>query len=619
MTTAPTTSSPWEIRAIQLDLARQRETVETICEFARFAADWGFNTLFLYLEGAVRTPSFPWRDPALSYTPDDMRRVVDCAGECGIEVVPGLATLGHAEHFLTCPELQHLAAAANFGGPMFNPSIEATYEFLAGYMAEIADIFPSGHLHIGCDEAWRLGRSPEDRQRRAAGETYADLLIGHLERVAGLAQALGRRAWIWDDLLEYLTDDEISRLRRDMVMCNWNYNRAHIDLDGVRGHFNNIAKRNWLGLFSRLGFDVLVCPGAAASHATGRYTEYGRQYPVLGGLQTIWELANTFLPALLPQVAITGRLWSRPELSFGRAQQQALEELFPSLGEAERLAVLALIGDLEGEDVRPTPASLCERLLRGRADQAQSQLEADIIEDLHVRAKADVVRRTWTGLRDELIDPRVSRPSRREQDATINFCRRSFDELAADRARQWQKLRPGIEPEGASQQFHNARKTMDAFLDEHDEDSLGERALLELWLFLWEGYSAPQLKAELRIGESWREVFSGMRKPTDLEASRYRFRIPVRLGSGQQPPSALRLTVSGFGGQGVSFASLLTASAALTPGEVIESNGQALTPEAILTDNPFVCWLGSTDTVETLMAATEDETASVAITLRRSG
>jgi len=53
-----------KINAVQLDLARQPEPLPYVRDFIALAADSGFNTLALYLEGRIKTPTFP-------YMPDD--------------------------------------------------------------------------------------------------------------------------------------------------------------------------------------------------------------------------------------------------------------------------------------------------------------------------------------------------------------------------------------------------------------------------------------------------------------------------------------------------------------------------------------------------------------------
>ncbi len=164
-------AGPWTVRAVQLDLARQRETPAEIARFARFAVDSGYNTLLLYLEGVIRTASFDDRPASESYGAEQMAAIVADATTAGLSVVPCVNTLAHAEHFLNCPRLAPLGVEADgFGGPMFNPSDERTFEFLERYLAEIAPIFPDQNFHIGCDEPWLLNAGPQARARLAGGK-----------------------------------------------------------------------------------------------------------------------------------------------------------------------------------------------------------------------------------------------------------------------------------------------------------------------------------------------------------------------------------------------------------------------------------------------------------------
>src|SRR4051794_23813813 len=79
---------PWSIRAVQLDLARQKETIETIRQFMHFAAEWGYNTILLYLEGIVRTSSFDAHPHDAGYSTQEMSQIVAAASEVNLDVVP---------------------------------------------------------------------------------------------------------------------------------------------------------------------------------------------------------------------------------------------------------------------------------------------------------------------------------------------------------------------------------------------------------------------------------------------------------------------------------------------------------------------------------------------------
>ena len=99
----------FDIRWAQLDVARQMETVEFIEKFIVLLADSGYNGLLLYLEDRIKTASYQLPADNEVYTADDIKRIVKFAAEHNVEVVPCVATLGHAERFLRHKELEHLA------------------------------------------------------------------------------------------------------------------------------------------------------------------------------------------------------------------------------------------------------------------------------------------------------------------------------------------------------------------------------------------------------------------------------------------------------------------------------------------------------------------------------
>lgn len=633
----PSLNAPWKLRAVQLDLARQRETVETICRFADFAADHGYNTLLLYLEGVVRTPSFPHRAPEASYTPDEMKRVVAHAATRGLDVVPCIATLGHAEHFVTCPELAPLREAGPnvWGGHMFCPCNEGTYAFLRDYLADIAAIFPSEHLHIGCDEAWGLGACPTCRARLDEGISRDDLFIEHLLSMQSILQPLGKRPWIWDDMLENAPEKLIRCVPRDFVMCAWTYEGDQIDQGGYQGHFNNLRRRDWLSIYARLGFDVLLCPAAGNPRATQALTRYGRRGPVLGGLQTIWELAHSFLPGQLPGVALAGRLWSDSSLDVNEAWRTNFDGLFPRLSSTERAAAAtlsleqpnviygpwpaaALRGPLSNVEARAVAATeLALATLEPALARLPASDERDIIEELIVRGQDLAL---WARVRELLadrIDPRVAPGDAQASKRALEDCLARMEALARRRAEQWARLRPGIGPDRASPGYRDSQASLRKFVEELDTTPPAERAMLDLRLYLWDAFSGPSLRVELRCDGAWRELFAGGLKPADVRTPvPYRLRLPLRQ-VGSAAPDAIRLTVSGFGGQGLQFASVVMADRAFVPAAVIDRSGQVTNAEAALVDDSSFVYLGSPDTTKTLMEQTQKATASLTLSLVR--
>ena len=149
----------FQIKAVQLDLARQMESMDFIFQFIDFIAEKDYNTLFLYLEWRVRTKTFDI-GAKNGYSTDQIRKIVKHAETRGIDVIPGMAALGHAELLLENKKYEHLGELRdNKIGRFwrstkmdFCPSLKETKDFLTSYFTEVAELFPSQYFHIGGDE-----------------------------------------------------------------------------------------------------------------------------------------------------------------------------------------------------------------------------------------------------------------------------------------------------------------------------------------------------------------------------------------------------------------------------------------------------------------------------------
>ena len=117
----------FQIRAAQLDLARQMETLDFIFEFIDMISANGYNAVFLYLEDRIITNSYSLPQENEAYSCDQMRQIVDYAASKNIEVIPCVATLGHAERFLRFPQLQHLAEVRGNSRDRFGGTAQDTF------------------------------------------------------------------------------------------------------------------------------------------------------------------------------------------------------------------------------------------------------------------------------------------------------------------------------------------------------------------------------------------------------------------------------------------------------------------------------------------------------------
>ena len=98
-----------DLIALQIDLARQKESVAYIKQYIDFAKDNGYNAVFLYLEATVKVACTPFFNEDESYTPDEIREIVAYGNACGIDIIPALENLAHLENFFRHEEMSFMS------------------------------------------------------------------------------------------------------------------------------------------------------------------------------------------------------------------------------------------------------------------------------------------------------------------------------------------------------------------------------------------------------------------------------------------------------------------------------------------------------------------------------
>ena len=185
------------------------------------------------------------------YTQDQMRAVVAHAAAIGIEVMPEIETPGHAAcvlaalPFLVDPDETPASYHPVQGYPnnSWNPGIPATFEVLETIIAELAEIFPSRHFHIGGDEVAKNAWLESPRARI-------------LMQREGLAGTFELQSWFARRVKQILN-------RHGKVLVGWN-ELAH----GGGVEPENTLLMAWetpeVGIeLARMGYDVVMTPGQA--------------------------------------------------------------------------------------------------------------------------------------------------------------------------------------------------------------------------------------------------------------------------------------------------------------------------------------------------------------------
>ena len=598
-------TSRFALRAVQLDLARQHETVAFIKEYVDFIAEHGHNALFLYLEWAVRTDSFPYPDPKESYSPDEMREIVNHAAGKGVDVIPGLALFGHAELFLKHPELAHCAELADGRSGRFGDaklalclSSPEVKERTARYLEEMAAIFPSQYIHVGGDEIWDVGFCDRcaARSQDFAGEQrlYLNHVVHCHQVVAG---RLGRRMMLWDDMFE-LYEDILPEVPRDVIMVNWQY---QADASVHSGHFANQMEKDFLGEYDRLGFDYLLAPADYLSSNIRTLTEQAEgRGRLLGGLLTSWGKSETLAYKSFPLIAYAGKLWGEPPQADAFAVFRRAAAACCGLDDA--LFAAALWSAYEGR-IQTQWSSLNRRwfvcakdgfdhaaLARYRLERTALAGFADKVRTRTGRLVLEDLLRWYDCVLAELAAAlALSRVVRgHDAAAAVEAAAQDLDRIAERSDSAWEASRPGITPNRirayASGVAASAREM---------SGKLNAGNWLRVRFCLPDAYSAARTVISLRHGGETQELVSGVFKHMRSTSAFYECFFPL---PDARAPEAVLFSVTGYGGQGLCYVEAKVQGGSFVPAAVGKVEGVVDSPDSILDNDCKWAFLGERDT-----------------------
>lgn len=152
------------------------------------------------------------------YTRQDIARVIQRAGELGIEVIPEVDLPGHAEAAIKAyPELGNpstvgmdLSAWPQASRPRVRNDLlwpcQQAFDFITAALHTVCELFPSPVIHVGGDECdveyWES--NPEARAWMEAhdvadGHALQQVFMRHARQVLA---SFGRRAGVWDEAVE---------------------------------------------------------------------------------------------------------------------------------------------------------------------------------------------------------------------------------------------------------------------------------------------------------------------------------------------------------------------------------------------------------------------------------
>ncbi len=541
-----------QLVCLQIDLARQKERVEYVKSYMDFAVENGYNSVLLYLENVVRTPSTEYFDKEDTYSMEEMSEMVAYGRAKGLDVIPAFENLGHLEKFFEYPEWESLSecedttkegrgferAKRGSCGCISNPML---YEKLDLYIREVASLFDSEYIHMGLDEPFDFAVCPKCEERLQGGTTKAELFYQHIMHTYDLAKSLGKTMMMWDDFFEYA--DVADRLPRDIIFCNWNYNFVS---DEPAGHWTNRIKKDWFRYYEELGFRYMFCTyahRASSLYNLESFTRYASKYNPFGGLTTTWIRSDSFYLGAMPFMACAGQLLSGKISS----KEEILKVYGDFVGEdcARLLTSLNIATYFNGYNdftacceseyylrytYRKQLAYAVEELRRYEAEA--EGFAKDILTDIYGYVYAVYLELALQDVGTRLYDGyEANSVPKGELIQRLQQIRAGYDEIEAKWLVLWKKYREGIQSQKGkfAQRFQAKRELIDRLIAAVKQSN--RVGILYADLMLHDGFSTVRvnIRAKYVDGEET-QVYKGAVKPSmaGLDCGGcYTFRYPL--------------------------------------------------------------------------------------------
>jgi hexosaminidase len=366
---------PW--RGLMIDVSRHFMPVDAIRRNLDGMEAAKLNVLHLHLSDdqgfrveSLRYPRLQQMgSDGLFYTQEQIRELVAYARDRGIRIVPEFDMPGHATSWLVgYPELAsapgpyRIAREWSIHTPCIDPTGEHTYEFLDGFIGEMAALFPDAFFHIGGDEVngeqWNASAHIQAWMREHGVKDNGALQAYFNQRVQAIVSKHGKRMEGWDEILD-------ASLPKDILIQSWRGQKSLAE--AARMGYDGLLSSGWyLDLMytaaTHYAVDPLDKESAGLSEAEARH--------ILGGEAAEWAeyaTAENLDGRVWPRMgAIAERLWSPRDVRDVASMYRRLE---------------ALSRDLEclGLRHRQNPRLMLQRLA-GAASVAALETLADVVE-----------------------------------------------------------------------------------------------------------------------------------------------------------------------------------------------------------------------------------------------
>jgi hypothetical protein len=246
---------PNHFKGFSIDAARTVEDMDHYFRMVDFSAEWGFNCLVFRItddEGsALKFKLHPeLKTHPGAFTSEELKALIKYASDRGIEVIPEVESFGHTKYITEVERYRYLEDILDPTIEWANgicPVSDTTLHLMKDLYSEVAEIFPSRYLHIGCDETNWGGNemTREALKEKSKIEIWAE----YVNQLNGFVKALGKTSIIWGDVPIREDQELLGMLDKDIVVMDWNYWLT--DEEEIAGNADKMVEN---------GFDIIGAP-----------------------------------------------------------------------------------------------------------------------------------------------------------------------------------------------------------------------------------------------------------------------------------------------------------------------------------------------------------------------
>jgi len=170
-------------------------TISTLKSWVRYLSALGYTQLMLYTEDTYEVPELPYFGHFRGrYSKEEIKELDVYAQQFGIELIPCIQTLAHLENALKWYPMAEMRDTED----ILLVNHDETYLFLEKLIQTIAENFSTKRIHIGMDEAQRLGLGRFLEQN--GYQNRFDIMNQHLKKVMSILEKYQLKPMMWSDM-----------------------------------------------------------------------------------------------------------------------------------------------------------------------------------------------------------------------------------------------------------------------------------------------------------------------------------------------------------------------------------------------------------------------------------